>query len=207
MSILARNYGRFLDYINKNPDFPIVEMDTVIGTQTSEKVLLTLLFRSCNLMLIYLLDHKSQECVTNALNDLSDALGIELFQKLFPVILTDRGTEFLFPEALECDRNGEIKTKIFYCDPQASWQKPQIERNHEFIRFVLPKGHSFDYLCQDDINLLRDHINSYSRPQYNGSTPYQLSKLLIDNKLHDALKLTYIAPDDVMLKPALLKNR
>lgn len=207
MSILARNYDRFLDYINKNPDLPVVEMDTVIGTQTSEKVLLTLLFRSCNLMLIYLLEHKSQECVINALNDLSDALGIELFQKLFPVILTDRGTEFLFPEALECDRNGEIKTKIFYCDPQASWQKPQIERNHEFIRFVLPKGHSFDYLCQDDINLLRDHINSYSRPQYNGSTPYQLSKLLIDNKLHDALKLTYIAPDDVMLKPALLKNR
>ena len=207
MSILTRNYERFLDYTRKNPDLPIVEMDTVIGTLTSNKVLLTLLLRSCNLMLIYLLEHKSQECVIDTLNDLSDTLGIQNFQKFFPIILTDRGTEFLFPEALECDRNGEIKTKIFYCDPQASWQKPQIERNHEFIRFVLPKGHSFDHLSQEDINLLRNHINSYSRLQYNGSTPYQLSRLLIDNKLHDMLKLGYIAPDDVILKPSLLKKR
>jgi IS30 family transposase len=182
-------------------------MDTVIGTQTSEKVLLTLLFRSCNLMLIYLLEHKNQECVINTLNGLSEAMGIVLFQKMFPIILTDRGTEFLFPEALECDQYGEIKTRVFYCDPQASWQKPQIERNHEFIRYVLPKGHSFDALYQEDIDLLRDHINSYSRPQYNGATPYQLSRLLMDHRLHDALNLREIPADDVTLKPSLLQKR
>ena len=33
---------------------------------------------------------------------------------MFPVILTDRGTEFYFPEAIECDRFGEIKTRLFY---------------------------------------------------------------------------------------------
>lgn len=206
LAVLVRNYERFLDYTKKNPDLPIVEMDTVIGTTSSSKVLLTLLFRSCNLMLIYILEHKSQECVINTLNDLSDTLGIDNFKKIFPIILTDRGTEFLFPEALECDRNGEIKTKVFYCDPQASWQKPQIERNHEFIRLVLPKGYSFDHLSQADIDLLRDHINSYSRQQYNGASPYQLSRLLIDNKLHELLELTYIEPDDVILKPSLLKT-
>jgi IS30 family transposase len=207
LAVLSRNYVRFLEYTKQHPDFPVVEMDTVIGTQTSEKVLLTLLFRSCNLMLIYLLEHKNQECVIHTLNGLSEAMGIVLFQKMFPIILTDRGTEFLFPEALECDQYGEIKTRVFYCDPQASWQKPQIERNHEFIRYVLPKGHSFDALGQEDIDLLRDHINSYSRPQYNGATPYQLSRLLMDHRLHDALHLREIPADDVTLKPSLLLKR
>ena len=206
MEILARNYDRFLEYAKEHPDYPVVEMDTVIGTATSNKALLTLLFRSCNLMLIFLLEHKTQSCVVDVLNDLSDVLGIDTFRKIFPIIITDRGTEFLFPEALECDRNGEIKTKIFYCDPQASWQKAQIERNHEFIRFVLPKGNSFDWLSQADINLLRDHINSYSRPQYNGTTPYDLSKILIDNRLHNVLELSRIEADDVTLRPSLLKH-
>lgn len=205
MSILSRNYERFEKYIRENPDLPIVEMDTVIGKATSKKVLLTLLFRSCNLMLIILLENKTQECVIDALNDLSDAMGIENFQETFPIILTDRGTEFLFPEAIECDRNGEIKTKLFYCDPQCSWQKPAIERNHELIRQILPKGNSFDHLTQDDINLVMNNINSYSRKKLNGATPYQLSKLLINNELHNAMHLEQIEPDDVILAPKLLK--
>ena len=206
MSILTRNYTRFEEFIRKNPDTSIVEMDTVIGTAISDKVLLTLLFRSCNLMLIILLEHKTQECVIDALNDLSDALGIEVFQELFPVILTDRGTEFLYPEAIECDRNGEIKTKVFYCDPHCSWQKPFIERNHEFIRQILPKGHSFDNLTQKDINLITNHINSYSRKKFNGASPYQLSKLLLNNKLHEVMDLKNIESDDVSLKPFILKQ-
>lgn len=207
MSVLSRNYERFNEYIRDNPESSIVEMDTVIGTIASKKVLLTLLFRSCNLMLIILLEEKSQDCVINALNDICEAVGIEIFKKLFGVIITDRGTEFLYPEALECDMYGEIKTKVFYCDPQASWQKAQIERNHEFIRYILPKGRTFDNLTQEDINLVRDHINSYSRPQYNGASPYQLSKLLLDNTLHKALNLKEIAADDIILKPSLLFNK
>ncbi|WP_238722667.1 hypothetical protein [Diplocloster agilis] len=34
-----------------------------------------------------------------------------------------------FPERLECDKNGEIRTKIFYCNPNSSWQKGRIEKN------------------------------------------------------------------------------
>lgn len=204
MSILMRNYTRFEEFIRENPDASIVEMDTVIGTATSKKVLLTLLFRSCNLMLIILLERKTQECVIDALNNLSDALGIETFKDLFTVILTDRGSEFLYPEAMECDRNGEIKTKVFYCDPQCSWQKPFVERNHELIRQILPKGNSFDNLTQEDINLVMNHINSYSRKKFNGATPYQLSILLLDNKLHEVMHLEPIKHDDVTLKPYLI---
>ena len=204
MAVLSRNYTRFEQYLKEHPDISVVEMDTVIGTATSSKVLLTLLFRSCNLMLIKLLEHKTQDCVIDALNDISDEIGIDKFKEIFPVILTDRGMEFLFPEAIECDRNGEIKTKLFYCDPQCSWQKPFIERNHELIRQIIPKGQSFDNLNQKDIDLVMNHINSYGRKKLNGASPYQLSRLIIDNKLHKAMHLQLIESDNIILTPQLL---
>lgn len=207
IAVLSRNYERFNKYMEQHPDTDVVEMDTVVGIVGSRKAILTLLFRSCNLMLMILLEEKTQDAVIEALNKLSDELGIEVFQKMFPLILTDRGTEFLYPEAIECDRYGEIKTKLFYCDPQCSWQKGTLEKNHEFIRYVLPKGSSFDHFTQEDITLLMNHINSLSRDKYHGKTPYALSRLLIDNKLHEVMKLVEIKPDEVFLKPALLNRR
>lgn len=206
LSVLTRNYERFKKHMEENPDTNVVEMDTVVGPVYSKKALLTLLFRSCNLMLAILLPEKTQENVIDALNELSDKLTIEVFKQLFPVILTDRGTEFLFPEALECDSNGELKTKIFYCDPQCSWQKGGLEKNHEFIRYIVPKGRSFDQFDQDDITLMINHINSVSRDKFNGATPYKLSVLLLNNKLHEVMELKEIEPDEVTLKPSLLKS-
>jgi hypothetical protein len=57
-----------------------------------------------SLMLIFLLPQKTQGYVVETLNLLSEKLGIERFQKLFPVILADRGVEFLNAEAIECDQ-------------------------------------------------------------------------------------------------------
>lgn len=207
LSILSRNYERFKDYLEQNPDMDVVEMDTVVGPIHSKKVLLTLLFRSCNLMIAILLEEKTQEAVIQALNGLCNDLGIELFRRLFPVIIADRGTEFLYPEALECDEYGEIKTKVFYCDPQCAWQKGALEKNHEFIRYVIPKGVSFDSLEQNDITLMVNHINSLARDKFHGKTPYMLSRIMLDGRLHEVLGLKEVAPDDVTLKPVLLRNR
>ena len=133
-------------------------------------------------------------------------MGISTFKKLFPVILTDNGAEFQNPWELECDQSGEIRTKIYYCDPNCSWQKGMIEKNHEYIRYIIPKVKSFDAFSQEDITLLINHINSTARDSLNSCTPYQLSRLLLDNSLHTELSLQVIQPDDVILKPALLKH-
>lgn len=201
-----RTYEDFCKYMAENPNIPVVEMDTVIGKTESKKVLLTLFFRNCSLMLIILLPNKSQGAVISALNMLCDDVGIEHFRKLFPVLLTDNGSEFQNPEALECDRFGELKTKVFYCHPNSSWEKGMIEKNHEFIRYIIPKGRSFDKYTQEDITLLMNHINSIARDSLNGCTPYKLSRYLLDNKLHDVMGLTEIVPDDVILKPYLLNK-
>lgn len=201
----GRTYTDFLKLLRENPSTQVVEMDTVEG-QKGGKVLLTLLFRNSTIMLAFLLDEKTQKCVCETLNSLSESLGIETFQKLFPVILTDNGSEFLNTEELECDIWGEIKTRIYYCDPNCSWQKGMIEKNHEYIRYIVPKGQSFDGYTQADITLMMNHINSTARDSLNGCTPYQLSQLLNDSALHEKLSYQKIASDDVMLKPALLKH-
>ena len=202
---VGRSYADFLKRLEENPHTKVVEMDTVEG-QKGGKVLLTLLFRSCSFMLAFLLDEKTQVCVRDALNSLSEILGIEVFQKLCQVILTDNGPEFLNTDELESDIWGEVKTRVYYCDPNCSWQKGMIEKNHEFIRYIVPKGHSFDGYTQAEITLMMNHINGTARDSLNGCTPYQLSRLLLDNTLHEKLSYQEISPDDVMLKPALLKQ-
>lgn len=204
---IGRTYEDFQKYMKQHPDTAVVEMDTVEGGRgNGKKVFLTMLFRSCSLMLIFVLEEKSQDLVIEVFDSLSNALGIETFQKLFPLILTDNGIEFQFPARLECDNNGEIRTKLFYCNPNCSWQKGMIEKNHEFIRYVIPKGTSLDSYTQADAFLLMNHINSTARDSLNGCTPFKLSLLLLDNRLHKILHMKEIPADRVTLKPELLRR-
>lgn len=124
---------------------------------------------------------------------------------MFPVILTDNGTEFSDPTAIECDGNGNTRTKIFYCDPNCSFQKGMIEKNHEFIRYIIPKGKSFDCLSPQKVNLMINHINSLSRDSLNSHCPFDMANLLLPKDVLELLSLHKIKSDDVLLKPALLK--
>lgn len=204
---IGRTYENFQKFIQENPDIPVVELDTVEGGRdNSTQAFLTIFFRNCSLMLIFVLQEKSQDQVIKVFDYLTEKLGIKVFQELFPVILTDNGVEFQFPERLECDKNGEIRTKIFYCNPNSSWQKGRIEKNHEYIRYVIPKSQSLDHYKQRDACVLMNHINSEARDSLNGCTPFRLSKMLLNNRLHRLLCLQEIPGDQVHLKPSLLKK-
>ena len=113
-----RNKRTFIDFerfMQAHPDSDVVEMDTVKGSRTSGKCLLTLLFRSCNFMLVILLPNCTQRSVINAINDLTETLGIRTFKKFFPVILTDNGSEFKNPWDIEKTESGTaiLKTTRF----------------------------------------------------------------------------------------------
>ena len=204
---LGRFYEDFKDYIAFNYEASVVEIDTVIGTSGGKggKCFLTLYFRSSKLMLIYLLPYKKAIYVNQVFDNLKKVLGKEAFQKLFEVILTDNGTEFSDPEYLE-QYEGEKIIKLFYCDPNSSWQKGGIEKNHEYIRYVLPKGTSFAGLSQEDSDLLASHINSVPRPSLYGLTPYEASLPIIGKEILDKLHISRIEKDDVNLSPKLLKK-
>ena len=201
----GHNYEDFQNYIKEHPDINVVEMDCVEGKKGESKAILTFTFRNCNLMLMFLLEYQDQECVLEVFVWLETVLGQEAFKKLFPVILTDGGSEFSARKEMEEFCDGSKSTTIFYCDPYCFWQKGACEKNHEYIRYIRPKGSSFADLDDEKIMLMMNHINSEKRDSLNGHSPYELSLLLLDRKLHKALGLTAVAPDDVMLSPNLLK--
>ena len=184
-------------------------MDTVIGTQGGKggKCFLTILFRKFNLMLIYLLPYKKSIYVTQVFHTLMDKLGDDEYKRLFEIILTDNGTEFSDPESIEISpKTGEKLVSLFYCNPGSSWQKGSIEKNHEYIRYVLPKGTSFASLTQEDCSLLASHINSIPRVSLNNHSPYDSSILFIGKKNMDIFNISKVPYDDINLSIRLLKK-
>lgn len=203
---IDRNYKDFETFINKNPDIAIVQMDSVIGVKGG-KCLLTIHFVDCSLMLAFLRDANTSKSVTDIFNHLDKVLGQELFSDLFPVILTDNGSEFSNPKAIEYrDTFPPLRTHIFYCDTGSPYQKGAIEVNHELIRRVLPKGSSFNNLTQDEINLMMNHINSYKRKKLNNRSPYETFSFYHGEEVLHKLGCHPVAAGDIMLKPALLKK-
>lgn len=202
---IDRSYDDFKSFLSQHDGLSVVEMDSVIG-RIGGKVLLTLLFKSCDLMLAFIRDRNTSQSVIDIFNWLYDLLGHQAFISILSLVLTDNGSEFSNPKALEFDSSGNYRTRIFYCDPGACYQKPNVELNHEFIRKILPKGSSFDDLTQADINLIMSHINSYSRPKLNDKTPYELFAFLYGQDILDKLGLSLIPPNEIVLKPSLFRK-
>ena len=136
--------------------------------------ILTLHWPRAGFMIGILIPNKCAESVVAVFDRLYAELGTELFARLFPVILTDRGTEFSFPSRIEECEDGTKRTRVFFCDPMNSNQKSQLERNHEIVREILPKGVSFDSLTQDQACLALSHVNAYVRYAQGNKTPYDV---------------------------------
>ncbi len=202
---IGRTYADFENYIAKNSNLNICEMDTVEGKKGG-KVILTVFFRGYDLQLMFLRDTKTAADVSASFSDLRKTLGDD-FSKIFQVILTDRGTEFTDPVSIEFDTStGERICRVFYCDPQQTNQKSRCERNHEYIRYIRPKGYTFDDLSQEDVTLMMNHINSMPRASLNGKAPVQVFRSLYGEETVTRLGLKYIPLEELLLKPSLLKK-
>lgn len=195
----GRKIDDYYNYLYKHKNCSRLQLDTVIGTQTSSKVLLTLIIVETNFMFIRLLDKKNIESVNKQFDIFKNKLGIKLYAKLFETILTDNGSEFYDPLHIEIDYNtGEKIANVFYCKPYSSWQKGCIEKNHEFIRKVFPKGTNFDNFNDNIIFKLESNINNIPRKKFKGKSPYQLTNKLYP-ELIDILKYPFITSDDITL--------
>ena len=203
---IGRNYSDFQKFLESNPESTVIQMDSVIG-RVGGKCLLTIHFVETSLMLAFLRDSNTSASVIQIINLLDKVLGSKDFSRLFPVILTDNGSEFSNPKAIEkrdaipCNR-----TNVFYCDPSASYQKGACEVNHELIRRILPKESSFDDLTQKDIFLMMDHINSYKRKKLNNRSPYETFSFYYGEDILKKLGCKPVAAENIILKPKLLKK-
>lgn len=202
---IGRSYTEYQQYLVKNPEVNTVQMDSVLGT-VGGKVLLTIHFTDTNFMLAYLREANTSQSVIDVFDYLYLKLGRTLFLKLFPLVLTDRGSEFSNPRMIEVTPDGLKRTNVFYCDPGAPYQKGAIENNHELVRRILPKGHSFDKLTQADIDRMMNHINSYRRPKLGDKSPFEAFAFHHGKELFEKLGLAPVEPGCVILKPRLLKR-
>lgn len=200
----GRTYEDYIEFMRGNP-VPVVQMDTVKGG-ISGKVLLTLHFVASGFMLAILRDANTSRSVIQAISHLDAVLGRELFKKLFPVLLTDNGCEFSNPMRIEADLNGEIRTRVFYCDRNRPDQKGSIEVTHEFIRRIIPRGQSLELYTQEDIDLMMSHINSYGRKRLNDVSPYDVFTLMYGQETAELLGIRKIPYDEINLTPKLLKK-
>ncbi len=201
----GRKLENMREYLKEHPNANIVEMDTVIGKFSDKKCLLTLYFRESKLMLIFLIDKYKPKAVSEVFNNLRKVLGNEQFKALFEGVLTDNGWEFSKPEDIEFNKKtGEKLINVYYCEPYSSWQKGGIERNHEFIRYIIPKGITFDQLTKNNVIDIMNNINNVKRKSINYNTPYLLFKSKYEQQIINKLALKYIEASDVDLSYKLL---
>jgi IS30 family transposase len=202
----GRTYEDYLAFMAANPDTRVVQMDTVYGRKEDGKCLLTIHFTDSHFMLVYLLGARTARSVADVFRSLRGALGNELFATLFMLILTDNGSEFSDPKTIECDDEGELLTQVYYCEPRMSQQKGAVENNHIMIRYILPKGTSFEGLTQADASLLMNHINSYGRATLNDHPPHFIFECMFGDETLKKIGAELVPPDNVTLRPLLLKH-
>lgn len=200
-----RTYTDYLEYKIQNPNITTTEMDTVYNHQSGPYIQ-TFIFENTSFMIGILHHQKTAESMSNSLTKLQNKLTDVEYGKLFSLLLTDRGSEFGKPQQFEINmKTGEIRSKIFYCDPMQSSQKPHVENNHIFIREILPNGQDWSHLTQEKIDLMFSHINSTPRESLGGKTPYEIFTFIYGDELADKLNIQKIAKDEVNTTPRLLK--
>ena len=204
---IGRTYADFEAFRMKHQDIPVVEMDSVIG-RPGGKTLLTMQFNSCGMMLLFLRPRNTSQSVIDVFNELEQSLGFDCFRMLFPVILTDNGPEFSNPAALEVSPfRGQLKTKIFYCDPYSAYQKGHVENKHLILRRILEKRTSFDDLEQSDMAHVMSHMGSLFRKSFNNVPSITLFETIYGKEVLNKLGVSLIAPQDVILTPDLILKK
>ncbi len=93
---IGRDFSCFQKFLEENPDTPITQLDSVEGKKGG-KVLLTIHFVKCEMMLAFLRDANTAKSVSDIFDLLYQELGDTEFEKIFKVCLADNGNEFSNP--------------------------------------------------------------------------------------------------------------
>ena len=202
---VGRDYGCFQRFMDENPDTPVVQLDSVIGKKGG-KVLLTVHFVNCEMMLAFLRESNDAKSVEDVFEFLYESLGHDRFQEIFRLCLADNGSEFSNPAHIEFSSGGIRRPRVFFCNPQAPYQKGSAERNHEFIRYFIPKGTDMGQYTQADITLMMNHINSYSRVSLGNKCPYDVFRFLYGNDLLELLGCVTIPAQQVTLNKSVFRK-
>ena len=210
------DYEAFIKEQNENNSHvSVVEMDTMYNDVSNGPFIQTFKIVDAQIALAIFHKEKTSDEMVKGLDQIEAMLGSDLFESLFTVIRTDRGSEFINPEGLEKRSDGTTRTHVFYCDPMASWQKPLVEGKHVEYRYILPKGkdlYSLGLTSQKQLNIVLSHLNSRTLDSTIGigsQTPFQYARFfypdLVDRMY--AFGIEEIDGNYVILKPWVLDEK
>ena len=197
--LAERTYSDFQKYVKSNPNLSVVQFDSVIGKTSDKKAILTITFPKERFQFGRLIDKGSSVSVNRKMKDLFRVIGPEKFREVFAVNLADNGVEFLNFHMLESKN-----VRVYFTNPYRSTDKASCERNHEFIRYVIPKGISLDNLTQRHLDKLFSHINSYVRASNQNKTPFELIEKRFGPEFLKSIRIKRIHAKNIFLKPELL---
>lgn len=199
---IGRTYDHYKKYIEDHPDVSARQLDSVEGIKGGA-VLLTIHFVSQELQLAFLRKSNDSQSVIDIFEKLYMEMRPDVFIHIFPLLLADNGSEFSNPTAIEYDKQGNPRTKMFYCNPNAPYEKPNCENNHEMIRRIIPKGVDFGKYTQAQIDLMMSHINSYARKSLGNKSPYEVFAFQYGDALLKMFNLEKIPANEIILTPKL----
>ena len=199
--LFQRTYTDFTNYMKRHPDANVVQYDSVIGKIDDDQALLTITFPKERFQFGKLISKNSPRSVQGIMGILFKMIGYEKAKQIFQVNLADNGIEFSFFHKLE-----QYDVRVYFTNPYKSTDKAACERNHEFIRYIIPKGKSLDNLTQEQVNLMFSHINSYIRESNQNKTPFELIKERLGPEFLEIIGIKEVKPNDIILKPSLLSK-
>lgn len=177
------------------------QMDFLGAPKKSKKEILVFTIPEMQFSLLYLIENATQEKITQLFDNIESEIGTNNFRRLFSAILTDRDTVFDDFTSLEFNREGILRTKIFFCNPGESNQKANVENFNAQLRAIFPKHSLLDSYTQNDLYFAASNLNSRHLNSIDDKTPADLFIEVFGMELFQALHLKKIKGDNVRLKP------
>lgn len=194
-------YSDWLIYRHKNSITYYWQMDFLGAPHKSDKEILVLTMPELSFSLLYIVENATQGKVKELFDSIEAEMGLESFKRLFPAILTDRDVVFDDFRSLESDDAGNQRTKVFFCDPGASNQKPSVENYNSQLRPIFPKHAILNEYSQGELYTAASHLNSRCLSSIDDRTPFDLFKEIFGADLLELIHIKRIPGKEVRLKP------
>ncbi len=130
----------------------------MIGKQASEPVVMTLVERKPRNDLLFLLEGKTSEAVSNCIRSLKEQYA-DSFSKVFQTITADNDSEFSeLSEQLD-----EYGSKAYFAHLYSSWERGTNERHNGIIRCFIPKEKSPKDISMSALKRIERWMNNLPR--------------------------------------------
>ena len=174
------------------------EMDFLGVPHTSDQMIMTLVIPQFQFVYLIPFDHPKENDVLQMFNQLDELLGDD-FEKVFEAIITDRDPRFNSFRDIEIRDDGVVRTRVFFCNPGVSNEKPFVENLNQQLRIIFPKGTDLRDLTPAKCNEISSNLNSRFLNSIDGKRPIDLFVEYFGIEILKKLGLRIIDSDEVKI--------